>query len=288
MPTESLSNFAKELKKLREEKKTTIQQISSKTKIDVKFLIAIEDANFDILPELYIRAFLREYAQVLDLNAAEIVSRYERAKKGTTIEEETKGKEKAEAEIGSAKKTINYEVKKVDRANAISIKSIKNLLAGIEKRIYYLTALTVIALAVIVYFLTDNNSQKIVVEKPYEEVLKEHTNVSNAIKSELAEIPMLAADSLSLNIKTKDTVWLKVTTDAATKEYLLPPNKSLTVKSLTNFRLVIGNAGGIDVELNNKPLHSLGKPGEVKTVLISKQGVQFLSNNFSPSNEQKN
>ncbi len=288
MPTESLSNFAKELKKLREEKKTTIQQISSKTKIDVKFLIAIEDANFDILPELYIRAFLREYAQVLDLNAAEIVSRYERAKKGTTIEEETKGKEKAEAEIGSAKKTINYEVKKVDRANAISIKSIKNLLAGIEKRIYYLTALTVIALAVIVYFLTDNNSQKIVVEKPYEEVLKEHTNVSNAIKSELAEIPMLAADSLSLNIKTKDTVWLKVTTDAATKEYLLPPNKSLTVKSLTNFRLVIGNAGGIDVELNNKPLQSLGKPGEVKTVLISKQGVQFLSNNFSPSNEQKN
>lgn len=288
MPTESLSNFAKELKKLREEKKTTIQQISSKTKIDVKFLIAIEDANFDILPELYIRAFLREYAQVLDLNAAEIVSRYERAKKGTTIEEETKGKEKAEAEIGPAKKTINYEVKKVDRANAISIKSIKNLLAGIEKRIYYLTALTVIALAVIVYFLTDNNSQKIVVEKPYEEVLKEHTNVSNAIKSELAEIPMLAADSLSLNIKTKDTVWLKVTTDAATKEYLLPPNKSLTVKSLTNFRLVIGNAGGIDVELNNKPLQSLGKPGEVKTVLISKQGVQFLSNNFSPSNEQKN
>ena len=48
MATEALKKFADELKTAREVKEISLLQVSAKTKIDLKFLQAMEDANFDI------------------------------------------------------------------------------------------------------------------------------------------------------------------------------------------------------------------------------------------------
>ncbi|MEW6701711.1 MAG: helix-turn-helix domain-containing protein, partial [Bacteroidota bacterium] len=82
MATEALKRFSDELKFIRESKGITLQQIASRTKIDLKFLQAIEDANFDILPELYMRAFIKEYAQSIDINTKEILQKYDLANTG--------------------------------------------------------------------------------------------------------------------------------------------------------------------------------------------------------------
>jgi len=84
MATELLIKFAEELKSARETKGLTLQQIASRTRIDLKFLQAIEDSNYDILPELYIRAFIKEYAQTLDLNPNETLQKFDIAKWGKT------------------------------------------------------------------------------------------------------------------------------------------------------------------------------------------------------------
>ena len=56
-----MAEFYKELKALREEKQIILEDIHAKTKINLEYLKAIEDGQFDILPKPYIRLFLKAY-----------------------------------------------------------------------------------------------------------------------------------------------------------------------------------------------------------------------------------
>ena len=58
----TLEQFAEGLKQLRIEKQLTLLDISTETRINIKFLMAIENGQFYMLPQTYIRAFLREYS----------------------------------------------------------------------------------------------------------------------------------------------------------------------------------------------------------------------------------
>ena len=53
-----------------------LSEIAESTKINIKYLEAIELGDFDILPNVYIRLFLRSYAEYLELNAEKILSEY--------------------------------------------------------------------------------------------------------------------------------------------------------------------------------------------------------------------
>ena len=57
-----MAQFYKELKDLRISKEISLEDLESKTKINVKYLNAIEEGNFDILPTPYLRLFIRAYA----------------------------------------------------------------------------------------------------------------------------------------------------------------------------------------------------------------------------------
>ena len=57
--------------------------ISAETRINLKFLEAIERGQFQILPQTYMRAFLREYALMLNLDPDDIVQRYNSARQET-------------------------------------------------------------------------------------------------------------------------------------------------------------------------------------------------------------
>jgi cytoskeletal protein RodZ len=49
--------FGAELRKERESRQITLQDIFAATRINIRFLEAIEDGRFDVLPAAYIRAF---------------------------------------------------------------------------------------------------------------------------------------------------------------------------------------------------------------------------------------
>tara|TARA_Y100001958_G_scaffold155666_1_gene146754 strand:- start:109 stop:939 length:831 start_codon:yes stop_codon:yes gene_type:complete len=57
-----MAQFYKELKDLRISKEISLEDLESKTKINVKYLEAIEQGDFDILPKPYLRLFIRAYA----------------------------------------------------------------------------------------------------------------------------------------------------------------------------------------------------------------------------------
>ena len=57
-----MAQFYKELRELRLSKEINLEELENRTKINAKYLEAIEECNFDILPIPYLRLFLRAYA----------------------------------------------------------------------------------------------------------------------------------------------------------------------------------------------------------------------------------
>ena len=57
-----MAQFYKELKNLRISKEISLEDLESKTKINIKYLKSIEQGDFDVLPTPYLRLFIRAYA----------------------------------------------------------------------------------------------------------------------------------------------------------------------------------------------------------------------------------
>ena len=57
-----MAQFYKELKELRLSKEINLEELESRTKINIKYLEAIEEGDFEILPIPYLRLFIRAYA----------------------------------------------------------------------------------------------------------------------------------------------------------------------------------------------------------------------------------
>ena len=74
--------LSEELKAARIRAGLTLQQLANKTRIDIKFLEYIEDGNFSFLPELYVKAFLKEYVKFVGLDEKIIFKKYEAYKQG--------------------------------------------------------------------------------------------------------------------------------------------------------------------------------------------------------------
>ena len=77
-----LKKFTDELKEQREKAGITLQNVAAKTRIDIKFLEALEDGNFNFLPEIYVKAFIKQYSKVVGLDEEETLQKYILVKEG--------------------------------------------------------------------------------------------------------------------------------------------------------------------------------------------------------------
>lgn len=72
-----MADIGDKLKSAREAKGLSIGDIEKATKIQSRYLTAIEKNEFDKLPgDFYVRAFIRQYAQVVGLDGKELLSDY--------------------------------------------------------------------------------------------------------------------------------------------------------------------------------------------------------------------
>lgn len=66
------------LKETREEKNISLDEIQAETKIQKRYLVAIEQDDFHALPgKFYARAFIKEYAQAVGLNPEEVLKGFD-------------------------------------------------------------------------------------------------------------------------------------------------------------------------------------------------------------------
>lgn len=78
-------SIGEKLKKARKERGWTLKDVQNKTKIRSRYLQALEEENFDIIPgEAYVRAFIKGYANQLGLDGNKLAEEYQQLKKEET------------------------------------------------------------------------------------------------------------------------------------------------------------------------------------------------------------
>jgi len=80
----------------------------------------------------------------------------------------------------------------------------------------------------------------------------------------------LAPEDLALRIDSHATVWLSITADGVRQwQGMMRANQSREVQATESVRLTVGDAGAVSLTLNGKSLPELGRPGEVRNLTIT-------------------
>ena len=275
-----LNKFAQELKKAREKADITLQNLSARSRLDIKFLQSIEKGDFSFLPELYVKAFIKDYAKFVGLDVNETIKKYEAAKKGIDY-----NKSKDETEVVQTDKKEKSDVKEKLYGEQQNNTIQNNQPSGgfnffSDKQNFKILAIVggVILLVIIalLIFNSNNKPEIIVKEKPYEEVRKDNQQrfVEDKKKSNTT---LKKEDALILLISATDTSWIKVQSDTNDpKEFTLFPGSKININSFEKFVMIIGNSGGVSLNLDGNELNISGKNKLVKYLLITKKGINIL------------
>jgi hypothetical protein len=103
--------------------------------------------------------------------------------------------------------------------------------------------------------------------------IPEQGNETNSIEA-VAVAPLPAEEAVlpqkhKLLIQAMDDSWVKLITDGkAPEEYILASGDRLELEASASFNILIGNAGGVKLTLDDKPVRISGKKGQVLTLQL--------------------
>jgi transcriptional regulator with XRE-family HTH domain len=293
-----LKKFTEELKEQREKAGITLQNVAAKTRIDIKFLEALEDGNFNFLPDIYVKAFIKQYAKVVGLDEEETLQSYILAKESKEeavekIKRENTGEKKEDTDEQKTKSDV--ETNKPAKIFADDSASKKSNEYDREKQKQLIIGVSVIGAALfllLIYFLFINGSDDIIVqEKPYDEVLQETPNRYIEEKSSQTTQETIAAniEELTLtitNIDSTDSAWVYVIVDdKSIQEFLLLPKISKTIKANNNFNFTLGNSGVVKLIFNGEIVDFEGKRGAIRYFKLDANGLKRVYTPPKLSNE---
>jgi transcriptional regulator with XRE-family HTH domain len=255
------------LKAERERLGLSLEQVTEKTRMRAQVIEAIENEAWGSLPPpVYVRGFLRSYAKMLRLSQEQVIDLYAKC------------------------------------APPESPVQIPHLEPSANRRRRAWPVLLILAVVAVVYAMSHFYPSSQVTRGP-REAEKKHNEAASApshpavaspppvrpseepVKQEAAtvqspsqEAPITPQEGegpardqandgegwLSLSGIVKERTWLRITIDGKEeKEYLFQTGARPRWRAKQKFHVFIGNAGGIDFELNGKRVGPLGKPGQV-------------------------
>ena len=230
-------SFGHYLKAIRVKKGISLDEVSEETRIRIDTLRLIEKEDHDRLPsEVFVKGFLRAYAEAVGIDGGEAVTRYT-------------------SSINAYQATARSETDFVK----LSTRFWPHLLLSLGAMICIIT-LSVFAMSVFHSPLQTDNQ---VNTNAGEDDNKNDSELESDLVGKLSE------KSLLLKIITIETSWIKVIIDGRKpKEYSLKPGDRLEFEAFDDFNLLIGNATGVQLILNDKPIEVLGKRGQVVNIQI--------------------
>ncbi len=276
--------FYKDFQEKREELGLSLDQISQKTKISQETLTCIEKGEFDKLPDIYIRLFIKSYAQELGLNPEEYLKKYE-------------------SETGSKKHDVKRNLIENDSKEKDKTSPPPTIKMSEKGRIVTFAVIFILIIFVIVILkqvLSENQSQTI--SKVHQRIMQqdsvalidtltpdsdkassENTPMNNEDQSAETEINVtdidttVAAsltDSLRLGIEISDTCWVKIVLDGKdTSEAMFRPETKREWKALEKFDIRIGRPEVVKLFLNSTQLDSVDRGVAPARLLITKDGI---------------
>lgn len=109
------------------------------------------------------------------------------------------------------------------------------------------------------------------VSSPVDQLKAETDTGGSVVKDLETERPRFSRPSAPLQLKASaiEDTWVKVIRDQEKpEEYFLKSGDRLELEAQSVYNLLIGNAGGIELELNGKPVRLPGKSGQVVTLQL--------------------
>ena len=270
------------LKKVRLEKGISLEEAHKKTKIHLDILKALEEDSVVNLNPIYVKGFLKIYCNFLKVDPREYITDY---KESAATAQIVKVVEKRVAEKEELPESF---------IKAPSRKSIFPSPATTKKiiRIFFIAIIVITAVNIlfnlgrmIAHRLTSRRAKasvasavkkekKPLASKPEKGVVPTNeAKVDNAQVSKGNEI----APVIRLAIRAKEDSWIQVKTDRRTVfQNILKKGRSESWEAKDKIELSLGNAAGVDLEINGKLIPSLGRRGQViKNILITKEGLSI-------------
>lgn len=298
MEVTDLQGIGKILKETREEKGISLEDVAGTTKIRQKYLEAIEDENFAVLPgEVYAKGFVIAYLKYLGIrdraDVVEILKQKETMTMGKK-EEESQEQEKMEKE----EELLRTSRKKRSATAQRKTSSISFEEKPLNKKGSLIIILSVVAILLLlglqwIYTRSqqetqtpkntaqqeeqstaqqDDNStaaQENVPQQPEEE-----TPVEPPVYSDLE----MHIEILDLSPNTTEQCWMQITADGKKQELTMEEGQTQDIRATDRIQLNLGNAGVVKITLNGQELGTLGSQGEVvKKEFLAKDYVTTQS-----------
>ena len=242
----------------------SIDRIAAETRINPRFLEAIENERFDILPGgIFNRGFIRAYAVRLGLDPEEAVQGYEKLFRGGDAEPLQQ-----ETERGRGKTT--------------------------KIPVYYVALAGLVMLVVVFYFLTRHKEPPLMATNPpvaktpaiapseaspVEIPAPEPTAAAGLVSVPSPEAPpakpapvaALPNSSVVIELEVRDESWFKLSSDGSdvVNSEVLSAGTTRHYTAVSSMNLSIGNAAGIALRVNGQPVSSLGRAGQVRNITIT-------------------
>jgi len=207
------------LQQARQKRRLKLETISKKTKISTRYLKALEAEDWDAFPApTYVQAFLRNYANFLNLDSDELVREYKKYLEAT-------------AKLPTTKRLIPKRI-------------------GPKK-------ITILPIAISIMVFIVWGGWFLFIRSPSPPVVK---------ISEEKKAPLI------LSATVIEEVWVNIAIDGKEEvQELLLAGDSRTWEAEDSLKIRVGNAGGIELELNGEPLEPLGERGQVVTKTFSRK-----------------
>lgn len=286
-----MSELGNHLKQVREEKQISLDDLQTMTKIQKRYLIGIEEGNYQIMPgKFYVRAFIKQYAEAVGLDPEELFERYRK-------EIPDSGQDEVPGQLSRVQ---------TQRELPESASKAIDLLPKI------IIIILILAAAFVIYILNQSNtgSAPPVKSEPQSESIGSEVKVDDSIKNgdtDLAEQPQQEkqakepeeepaekpepelkqsvtgkktgnaasdykvenAEKLELEITAKNAAWISVKNGKGKTFLSKTIQKGNTEKlDLTNeneVKIRIGNAPNTDIKINGEALQYAIDPSKVMT-----------------------
>ncbi|NEO26485.1 MAG: helix-turn-helix domain-containing protein [Kamptonema sp. SIO4C4] len=252
---EKLKELGSYLREIRLKRALSLEEVAIKTRIQVRLLKAIEEAQTEVLPEpIYVRALIKQFADALDLNGSDFASAFPDYYNLQGIKPSWK-----HVYANQARPFHFYWVYVLVVICAVSGLSILVQRSNVQ-------------LAGQTQSSTPDNNSVVEEEETVASPEPQRSTIEAVDRSDLE--PVTAenesepdSDQVVISMTLQEDCWLKVVSDGSTLyQGILKKGEKRTWKAQEQLTIRAGNAGGVVIAINNEEAKPLGNPGAVETV----------------------
>jgi len=277
-----MESLGQALKRSREAKGLTLEEVAKMTKISERYLSLIEQDSYEELPSLtYVKGFVKLYAQTVGFDVPMAVEMFQKL----TVKE-TKQVLILEGEKLNTPDYAQIALKILRTGWEFSLKHVKRVQPKVWMGMGGFLVFVMILMQIFKSGPPKDASLSNAApqtESPSNTALIQPGKVQDTV-APIHEQPLTAVtqappavnnqgSGLVLEGHVKDTVWLRVHCDQQLVfEGILKKGAHETWQAKQSFKLRIGNADVIKFTLNGKELGRVGTPGKIKDIRVTKDG----------------